>query len=312
MDVSTVSEGSKIAAHSWPHRLRLALGVLLIWALLQFLLNATLMAPGLARPATLAASNHALLAGLGLGMILLAGSIVAARVAGPAYPQRGLLVAALALALWAVPAGTMTDWLMLNNPQIGPPTARAYWPLAGEYLWLLALMLAVAVLTEISVPIAELNRAVVIDQCRRTVGLHLGRTARKNGLLALLLGVLITGVLMLILTGPAAAGQTLRGQVYFAVAVSSACGAFVAYRVVRVTDPIWYWPAPILAGLLGVLLAAARPALMLPAAYTHLNSIPAWGLARALPIEMVGVGVAASLWALRACQRSARGRQTST
>ncbi len=310
MASSPACENPTVTARSWPQRLRLIVGALLIWAALQYLLNATLMAPGLARPATLAASGHPVLAALGLAIILLIGSLVAARVAGAAYSHPGLLAAALGLALWVIPAGTMTEWLMYANPQLGPPTGTAYWPLVAEYLWLLLLMLAVAVLTEIPwTALASLDRATIRQEFRRTVGLHLTGRSRINGVLALLLSTLVIGVLMLILTGQATSGQTLRGQVYFAVAVASACGTFVGCRVLRVTEPIWYWPAPILAGLIGVLVATIRPGLLLPAAYAHLNSIPAWGLARALPIEMVGVGVAACLWALRASQRSSRVRQ---
>ncbi len=311
MNVPATNAPITVSARSWPQRLRLALGVALIWVVLQYLVNLTLMAPGLDRPATLAAANHPLLAGLAVTVILLAGGYVGSRVAGRAYPERGLLVAALALACWAIPAGTMTDWLVLANGQtpVGPPTGGPYWPLVPEYVWLLTLMLAVATLSELPWPWQSgLTREALEKHLRRVLALDVDARRRANGVMALLLGTLVTGVLMLILTGPATAGETLRGQVYFAVAVSSACGTFLAHRVVSVDEPIWYWPAPILAGLLGVLVAAVRPALLLNG-YNHLNSIPAWGLARPLPIEMVGVGVAASLWALRASQRAARGRR---
>ena len=134
---------------------------------------------------------------------------------------------------------------------------------------------------------------------------YVGVGQRAQGPVALLTTTVVICVLMLSLTG-SVVGHTLRGQVYFAVTVASAAGVFAATRVVSVRSPIWYWPAPILAGLLGMLIAAFKPDLMLPAGYDELNSIPAWGLARPLPVEMVGVGVVVALWTVRGIAAGAR------
>ena len=129
----------------------------------------------------------------------------------------------------------------------------------------------------------------------------LGRSGRIDGRgwLALLIATAVIGVLMLVLTG-SPVGRTLPGQVYFAIAVASAAGVFVAVRATGVRESICYWPAPILAGLIGMLVAAISPGFLIPAEYNQLNSIPAWGLARALPLQMAGAGVAVSMWTLRA------------
>ena len=307
MAASPVSENPTVAARSWPQRLRLIVAALLIWAGLQYLLNATLMAPGLARPATLAASHHPVLAALGLAIILLVGSLVAARVAGSAYSHPGLLTAALGLALWVIPAGTMTEWLMYANPQVGPPTGAAYWP------WLLNTCGCCSdggrggsdrdPLTALASLDAHHPRGIP-----PTVGLHSRAVRASMGYSRCCFHACHwradadpdrAGDFGSDLAGPGVLRRR-RGQ---------RCGTFAACRVLRVTEPIWYCRAPILAGLIGVLVATIRPALLLPAAYAHLNSIPAWGLARPLPIEMVGVGVAVCLWALRASQRSPRTGQ---
>ena len=86
---------------------------------------------------------------------------------------------------------------------------------------------------------------------------------------------------------------------YFAVALGFVAGTYVARRFLQVSDPIWYWPAPILLGVIGVLGAGLDPALRLPEEYSHSDTIPAWALVRPLPVEMVGVGLLVTLWLLR-------------
>ena len=104
----------------------------------------------------------------------------------------------------------------------------------------------------------------------------------------------------LILSGPRV-GHTYRGQVYFAVALAFVIAVLVARRVTGARGIIWYLPGPLVVGIVGVLLAAVRPGL--GAGYESINIIPAWGLVRPLPIEMVSVGVAAILLTLRAATR---------
>ena len=97
-------------------------------------------------------------------------------------------------------------------------------------------------------------------------------------------------------TGPRVA-PTRRGQVYFAVAAAFLIGVLIASKVVTARHPLWYALAPFLVGITGVILAGIDPTL--PEPYAKINIIPASGLVRPLPIEMVGVATVAVIWALR-------------
>ena len=294
-----------LSSRPWIRRLRLLLAIALPWAALHFLVGGTVLPVGLDRPVALAAANSPLLAAIAVALVLIVGAYVSARVAGPAYRGHAPAIIGCALALWVLDGGTMTDWLLLtaSGETVGPPTGAAYWPLFGEYLFLAIVMVGVAIAARLAEPRQpDTSFGTLV---RQSLGLHTPAAQRRDGVIALGVMTIVIGVLMLILTGPATA-KTLHGQVYFAAALSSIVGVFIAGRVVRIREPIWFWPAPILAGLLGMLVAALRPDLFVPVAYRELNSIPAWGLARALPLEMVGVGVAVTLWSLRTYHGVAR------
>ena len=76
-------------------------------------------------------------------------------------------------------------------------------------------------------------------------------------------------------------------------------------------EPIWYLPVPLLLGVIGLMVAGANATLMLPAEYKHLDMKPAWGLARALPIEMIGVGLVVTLAMLRDKSAEAQPKEAS-
>ena len=131
---------------------------------------------------------------------------------------------------------------------------------------------------------------------RRALGLDLSTAEIRNGLLAMLVTAVVAGVLLLYLNGPRV-GHTRRGQVYFAVAVAFLCGALVASKILSTRHPLWYGLSPFLVGITGVVLAGISPAL--PDSYANINVIPASGLVRALPIELVGVATVSVICALR-------------
>lgn len=293
-------------------RVRLVLAVALLWAGLRFVIGGIFMPPGLDRPVTLAAARLPVLAGLALaGLVWLAAYLGGRLVAGRAKlalsdAEQGLLVVALGLAVWPIGGGTMGDWLLLRARQgvVGPPTAAPYWPLILEYLFLAIVMAGAAAVSRMAgapgqpgntgeTPVPRMPRA------RLRAALGVDPAERGAGVMALLATTLFAGLLMLLLTGPVI-GATLRGQVYFAVAASMALAVFAAHRLFGARHSIWYWPAPLLVGLLGAVIAALKPGLLLPLEYNQLNSIPAWGLVRPLPMEMVGVGITACLWTVRA------------
>ena len=296
------------AARSWLRRVRLLIAVALLWAGLHYLMGHTLLPTGLNRPVTLAAGNNPILSAISLGLILCIWAYLGALLADPWHGARGLLVIALGLTAWTMGGGTMDDWLILNTADgaVGPPSGTPYWPLVAEYLFLALVMAGVAIMSTLAGSHSGLaHPAGAGGRIQQALGLDTNSRQWREGLIALLVTTAVIGLLMLILTGPAEA-QTMRGQVYFAVAVSCFAGVLLATHLVSARQPIWYWPAPILAGLIGMFVAGLNPDIRIPAAYNQLNSIPAWGLARPLPIEMVGLGIAITIWTLRANTRQAQ------
>ena len=178
----------------------------------------------------------------------------------------------------------------------GPPGSGPYWKLLSDYVYLLLGMAGACAILNLAVGRQDTEGALG-KRLVQALGLAASSDQRRAGLLALLIATAVAGVAVSVLTGPPS-GETYRGQVYFAVALGLFAGVFVAHRTVKVDDPIWYWPAPILLGIIGLVGAGVRPGLMLPPD-CHVNTIPAWGLSRALPIEMVGVGLVGTLWMLR-------------
>lgn len=304
--VSTDVVHPRSAASLWVQRARSLVALALAWGVLRFVLAPLLLPAGLNRPPALGAAEEPLLAALLLGVLLCAGAYLASLIAGARYGEQGLLYVSVAVAVWVYPRGTIDDWLLLASPDgaVGPPTSAPYWPLLIEYIALTVIMaVAVAASFVAGPPPASATTDSVGQRIRRAFVLDAAAAEKLRGLLALAVTTAVFVVLMLLLTGPAA-GKTLAGQVYFAVAIASAVGVFVATRVSPARDSIWYWPAPLLAGLLGTLLAAINPALSIPAEYNQLNSIPAWALVRPLPLQMVSVGVVATLWTLRTIRAS--------
>jgi hypothetical protein len=80
----------------------------------------------------------------------------------------------------------------------------------------------------------------------------------------------------------------------------------IAWRVGGARGLIWYLPGPFVVGVIGALVAAWRPGL--GPAYENVNVIPAWGLVRPLPVEMVSVGLVATILACRMMSRVSSGK----
>ncbi|HUU98843.1 MAG TPA: hypothetical protein VM487_24185 [Phycisphaerae bacterium] len=300
MSVANTTDGA-VPASPWVAGVRLLLAIGLVWAGLHFVIDQTVLARGLQRPVVILASGSGLLAALAVAVVLWVGAVVGTLLAGARENTRTLFVIGVALALWAAGDGTMDDWLLLQNQLVQDPRGAPYWPLLGEYVYLGVVIAGVAALGSWSllgqrVSDAAARRAAL----RRTFALDAGGTGWREGVTALLVTAVVAGVLMLVLFGPRE-GHTRRGQVYFAVAVAFILGVMAARRLTRVHHPLWYWLAPFVVGIVGVLLAAFKPAL--PQPHHHLDMIPAWGLVRPLPVEMVGVGVATIIWTLRTTSR---------
>jgi hypothetical protein len=282
---------------SWAGKLCLAAAIGVLWAGLHFVADATVLSRGLDRPVCVLVGDGGIIAGLTVLVLVGVGALLGTLLCGRREGAQGLLVAGVGLALWASQGGTMDDWLKMRNTIAGPPDGAAYLPLLAEHVYWALVVGAVFLLTRwrrlsAGGSAASAGSARVP---RRTTGVAL-----RDGLLALIITAAAAAVMMLVLTGPRA-GHTYRGQVYFAVAVAFALGALAARRVTGARGFSWYLSAPLIVGFIGVAVAAARPAL--GGAYANINVIPAWGLVRPLPIEMVSVGLVAIILTLRAANR---------
>lgn len=297
--MTTTTTQSTPAATTWLDRTRFALTAALIWAALHFIAEGLVLPPGLDRPVALVGSPYGPLGGLLVIAIIWAGAALATTITGARDARRPLLIVGVALGLWAAEGGrlggTMQDWLILQHERPEPPAGSPYVALMLDYLYLLiAVAGAHAIATTLSArPPAESDRRPTL---RQSFAFDAPAAQRKEGLTALLITVLVSGVAIWLLMGPTL-NWVYRGQVYFAVGLGFFAGVFAARKMTSVRDPIWFWPAPLLLGIIGLSVAAARPAFSLPP--THLlDNIPAWALARPLPVEMVGVGLVGALWML--------------
>jgi hypothetical protein len=296
---------ARSASAVWATRLRLAAGVIVVWGFLHLAADRVILAQGPDRPRTLLLSEAGVLPGLVTAAIL----FILAGLLGRMIPRRDgagtMLLFGLALALWATGGGTMDQWLILHHPQPGPGTAAPYLSLLADYAILALMCTGLAAWSGYGPsrglePARLLAEKVVPATARAALGLDASAQEVRSGLLGLLIGTAVAGVLLFILAGPPVE-HTYRGQVFFSTAVACAAAVFVVRYVTHLHRPVWFWPVPILVGALGLLLAAWDPVLADP--YQNINVIPAWrGLARPLPIEMVGVGIAATVFALRATE----------
>jgi len=281
---------------TWLNRLRFVLAVALLWAGLHFVVGFALPR-GIDRAFVLAASP---LAGLLTIFVLWLGAAAAVLITGTRDRRLPLIVLGVALALWVGEGGraggTMDDWLVFCNNLPGPPTGVPYWKLIADYVYLaVALTGAWVISTRLAggVPASETPG----DTLARAFALRVPAAERRQGLSALLTTVVVAAIAVYILAGPGL-GATYRGQVYFAVGVGLFAGVFVAQRLVKTRDPLWFWPAPLVLGVVGLIVAGVQPGLGLQG--YALNNLPAWGLSRALPLEMVGAGLVGALWMLHA------------
>lgn len=281
---------------TWLNRLRFVLAVALLWAGLHFVVGFALPR-GIDRAFVLAASP---LAGLLTIFVLWLGAAAAVLITGTRDRRLPLIVLGVALALWVGEGGraggTMDDWLVFCNNLPGPPTGMPYWKLIADYVYLaVALTGAWVISTRLAggVPASETPG----DTLARAFALRVPAAERRQGLSALLTTVVVAAIAVYILAGPGL-GATYRGQVYFAVGVGLFAGVFVAQQLVKTRDPLWFWPAPLVLGVVGLIVAGVQPGLGLQG--YALNNLPAWGLSRALPLEMVGAGLVGALWMLHA------------
>lgn len=290
MSIAPAPVDTPSVAVVWIDRARFVLAVGVVWALLHALLGTAILPRGLERPIVLAGSHLGPLAGMLAIPVIWLGAAIASWLR-----QRSALVpVAVALAVWAAEGGrlggTMDQWLLHQNEIVGLPSSRPYWPLLVDYIYLALALAGTAVISALVVPHRD-DRRTPADAVRRVFRPD---EPFQHGALATLTVVAVGGLGIVVLTG-SPIGRTYRGQVYFAVILAMVAGVFAATHLTRVRHPVWYWPAPLILGFIGALVAALEPTILLPENYDALDTIPAWGLVRPLPIELAGVGIAATL-----------------
>ena len=270
----------------WLANLRLVAAVALVYALLYLLLNNLVLPRGLNRAPVLMAGAAPWSAPPLLLAVLLLGAGLGVVISGCVNPRGAVRVVCGALAIWAFFGGTMDHWLTHCNVRAEPPTGRPYTLLIADYVLLL-----LAIGGAVAIGAAAQRRGSVAG------ALKLREFSRQwpVGLGTLVIAGVAATAIMFVLMGPAES-ETHRLQVYFAVFVAFAIAPLAARHVLGDAHPLWLWLTPFVVGLVGVLVASAAPALMLPTRYAHLNSIPAWWLARPLPVEMICIGLLAIIW----------------
>lgn len=300
---------------AWLVNARFFAAALVVWAGFQFMAGPLIRYRGLDRPVTLSAPANAL-GGLAFVGMFIVGALVAGPIAGGDF-RRPLMAVGFAVAVWTAEQtssrSTMDGWLILQNENPGPPRGAPYARLLLDYLYLVVAVLGAYVASRMVcrtgaagaelAPPSPTTGVVGSDPARAgglagLLGIDTSPKAVQDGLLALALTSLGAAVAIWFLVGPPT-NQTLRGQVYFAVGVGLLGGTWVAKQMSKSREPFWYMLAPLVLGIVGLVVAALRPGLVIPAAYLNLDTIPAWPLARALPVEMVSVGLVATLSMLR-------------
>jgi hypothetical protein len=273
----------------WLRHARFVLLVGLIWAGLRYIVLPTGVNLGPRHPLVLTATARGLFDVPLFFLVCGAGAYLSARWLRPRNIYVAVLPALIALVLWPCTTGTMDDWLKFYNESVTQSPAGAYWRLLGEYA---VLLVAVAVM--FIAARAGLDRTGLRAALR--TGLPLAAVTAPVGLPSALVLTAAAWVLMLVLTGPRT-GWTYRGQVYFAVVAAFWLGLYLARQVLRSGAPGWYLLAPFAVGVGGLIYAGLNP--RLPAPYQNINIIPAIGVVRALPLEMVALGLATIAWSLR-------------
>jgi len=286
-------------APSWTERLRMVAGAGMIWACMHYVVDDGLLWRGDARPVVLMASQAGFVRGLlAAGLLGVLGLVV-----GLVMPRRDgtgpLMVFGLALVGWAALGGTMDDWLILQHPVVTAGDGGPFFALISDYV---VLLIVVVVLVKMFGYDGRDHGPDDRPSWRAVLGADGTAAETRNGVVHLTVGVAVAAVVIYLLAGPGLE-HTHRGQVFFGVAVGCMAAVSAARSVTGPVAAIWSWPVPFVVGLLGLILAAVSPEL--PGGLAGLDVFPPWGgLARALPAEMVGVGLVTIIYTRRAWHRA--------
>jgi hypothetical protein len=232
-------------------------------------------------------------------LLLPFGSLALASIAGMPHIPGCMIMLGVTLSFWALQGGVIDDWLILMNVTVGPPRTEPYWRLLPDYLLLTLIVLMTSVLGAFTFGVRRGEQvAQRKDAIRRWLMLDCTPAKIRDSAISFL-AICTVGIAgQTYLHGPALS-DTKHLQTIFAVSVSFLVGAWLARKVSTHLSWSLMALAPILIGVIGLILAISRPGLSLPAGYQHLDMKPAWGLVRPLPIEMVAYGLVAVFWPRR-------------
>jgi len=276
----------------WGHRLRLGVATLVVWFATDQLASPLVWGHPYEAPLTLAVGHPAAGSLIVLAGLLLAATLAASIVRGDACLT--LVAVGAGVTLWSATGGTMDDWLIARHPAPAPPEAGLYRPLILEYV-VLAVVAAVIMFVAAAIRTRRIDRSLLTMRTLDPYG-----ELRGSGPRTLATVVVVAAVLVPILVGPRA-GWTRHGQVYFALIAGFFVATLAGRHVGQARGLLWYAAAPLIVGLAGVFWAMARPS---PGgAYADIDVIPANGLVRPLPVEMVFTSLAAIGWTLYSRRR---------
>lgn len=281
----------------WIDALRDWLAIGASWTLVYWVLHGVLRLDGSSHPLVAISGPYGVLGGLLVAPAVWAATALSALLSSSPDPLAGLRLAMTGAGVAVFSASSMDRWLLWANPIVGPPRGQDYAPLLIEYV-----VLAIAV-----VGAAVVSRQISLW---RSGGLAEAPAASLRAVLApvdsstdpswigFLRATAVCGVLTTLAMGPSVTWTRVL-QVYFAVIAGMWLGLALSRWLFGSANPSKVWLAPIVLGVIGVVGAMISPTLLIPLEYRQLNSIPAWGLVRALPLQMVFVGVATLLWIAR-------------
>lgn len=305
MMTDTVSSGIHATSGSAIAAVRWYLAAAFVFVILHFLLSPQVMPRGLDRPVLLIAAPWPVAASAAFIVAMAVAGFVATRLLGARDYLSGLEVVCVGVALWAAFGGTMDDWLIRYFHAPRGAAAGAYLLVLVEYVVVIVAFVAVLAGVVWAIGAGGPQGASWRDR----VAAHWPPLERNekaaSGPLTALLVSFVAALAILVLMGPRVA-HTYKGQVYFAVFVGFAVGTYAARSVLGRAAPLWYALAPVILGVVGMLIAVMNP--RLPGEFSQLNVIPPNGLARPLPLEIISVGVFAVSWMMRNLQSTAVGR----
>ena len=227
-----------------------------------------------------------------VGIVYAASVVIGSFIAGVIGFDAGLFCASIGLCALSARGGAMRFTLMES------PTAATWLMLIGEII-VLALVVGCGMLLQDLLH----RKGLLHDDDHRHIVNEVHRSLDQR-LLALLCNVIVISICMMLL-----APTDRKPQAVITVAVSSFLGTLAAYYIVPTKPSVWYWAAPIVVGAIGYgLQYIAKPG------GWEIGEIRGAfaALARPLPLDYAGSGVAAAIFGYWVSRRWQHEREIST